>query len=301
MSQGTHDFLMEKRLRSADPQLHQRFSNAVFALQHTLSSYRRLFPEYTDHSELHSMTVIDFCNLLIGENQIDKLNADELYILLMSCYLHDVGMGISEQDYHLFKQDMDADGYFAAHPDAAISDFVRTYHNEFSGKFIEKYGYFLDIPSEEHCFCIIQVSRGHRKTDLMDKTQYPVDFRLPNGNTVCLPYLAALIRLADEIDATAARNSALLNDISLPTTESQLFHNRILAAVRKLDVTQNSFILEVEVEPGDDRLYAAIVETVRKMQDTLDLCRSVVQARSSCRILQEHIRLQRIEKEASYV
>lgn len=34
--------------------------------------YRRLFPEYTDHSELHSMTVIDFCNRLIGSEQIEK-------------------------------------------------------------------------------------------------------------------------------------------------------------------------------------------------------------------------------------
>ena len=286
-----HDFLMEKKLREADPDLHQRFSNAVFALQNTLSGYRRLFPEYTDHSQLHSMTVIDFCNQIIGQDQIDKLNADELYVLLMSCYLHDVGMGISEQDYRLFRQDMGADTYFTDHPSACISDFVRTYHNEFSGKFIGKYWEFLDIPSPEHCFCIIQVSRGHRKTDLMDEVEYPTDFLLPNGNRVCLPWLAALIRLADEIDATAARNCALLGDIALPTTESQLFHNRILAAAKNLTVTDDCFILDVEVESGDNRLYAAIEETVRKMQDTLDLCCKVVHTRTSSRIYQEKILL----------
>ena len=79
-----HDFLMEKRLHELDRPLHRCFADAVFALQHTLSHYRRLFPEYTDHSEQHSMNVIDFCNRLIGKEQIVKMNADEVYVLLMS-------------------------------------------------------------------------------------------------------------------------------------------------------------------------------------------------------------------------
>ena len=54
------------------------------------------------------MTVIDSCNRLIGEEQIQKLNADELYILLMASYLHDVGMGISEKDYEEFKDSLGA-------------------------------------------------------------------------------------------------------------------------------------------------------------------------------------------------
>lgn len=292
MPQANNDFLMEKKLRTMDPALHQRFSNTVFALQHTLSHYKRLFPEYTDHSELHSMTVIDFCNVLIGADQIDALNADELYVLLMSCYLHDVGMGISQQDYALFKQGMDADGYFAAHPTHTAGDFVRTYHHEFSGKFIEKYADFLDIPTPEHVFCIVQVSRGHRRTDLYDTAQYPPDFRLPNGNTVCLPYLAALIRLADEIDVAAARNSSLLYDISLLADKVQIFHNSVLEAVKNLEVTRDSFIMVVDTD--DEELYAAIEEARDKMQDTLDLCRAVTQVRSNRCIHQQRIDVRRV-------
>ena len=70
-----HDFAMERRLRELDPELHRRFTDAVFGLQHTLSNYKLLFPEYTDHTELHSLTVIDFCNRLIGD-QIVRMNAD---------------------------------------------------------------------------------------------------------------------------------------------------------------------------------------------------------------------------------
>ena len=30
----------------------------------------------------------------LGKEQIEKLNKDEVYCLLMACYLHDAGMGI---------------------------------------------------------------------------------------------------------------------------------------------------------------------------------------------------------------
>ncbi len=81
-----YDFSMEKLLRRLDPKLHKCFTDTVFALQYTLSKYKLIFPEFSDHTNLHSMTVVDFCNRLIG-SQIDRLNADEIYILLTGCYL----------------------------------------------------------------------------------------------------------------------------------------------------------------------------------------------------------------------
>ncbi|MBR4165575.1 MAG: hypothetical protein IKR43_05005, partial [Lachnospiraceae bacterium] len=79
------EFVMERRLRELNPGLHRRFTDTVFALQHMLSHYQLIFPQYTDHTNLHSLSVIAFCNRLIGE-RIDRLNADELYVLLMSAY-----------------------------------------------------------------------------------------------------------------------------------------------------------------------------------------------------------------------
>ena len=66
------DFEMERRLYLLNPELHMRFRSAVFALQHILTNYKLIFPEYTDHSSLHSLTVIGFCNQLIGD-QLDRI------------------------------------------------------------------------------------------------------------------------------------------------------------------------------------------------------------------------------------
>ena len=288
--QVEHDFRMEKKLRSMDAELHLRFSNAVFSMQHMLSHYRRLFPEYTDHSELHSLTVIDFCNRLIGD-QIEKLNADEIYILLMACYLHDAGMGVSERDYEVFKESLPYDQYFEVRPNGTVAEFVRDYHNEFSGFFIRKYAQMLEIPTPEHAFCIIQIARGHRKTDMFDKEEYPEAYRLPNGNTVCLPYLTALIRLADEIDVAAERNPILLYDIELLTDELQIYHNKMARAIPELHMSQDGFLMKVDTP--ENEVYAGICMMCKKMQITLDLCRTVVNERTSFHITQQWVDLYR--------
>lgn len=286
-----NDFLMERRLRELDPELHRRFTDTVFALQHTLSYFRRLFPAYTDHSELHSLNVIDFCNMLIGDS-IEKMNADEIYVLLMACYLHDIGMGISESDYEIFKLKFDPDTYFAKHPDHMAADLVRKYHHEFSALFITKYAELLEIPTPEHLFCIVQVSRGHRQTDLYDEKEYPSAYRLPNGNTVCLPYLAALIRLTDEIDVAADRDSLMKYDAEALISEFQQMCHRILNAVSRLHICPEGFTMDVQTD--DEATFTGVCQTRDKMQQTLDLCRDVCLQRTPYRISQEWVRIHRM-------
>ncbi len=109
-----YDFLLEGRLRELDKDLHSRFTDTVFAMERILSNYKLIFPDFTDHSELHSLNVIEFCNKLIGK-QIDNLNADEIYAILMGCYFHDTGMGISERDYDEFTKQIDFKDYFDTH------------------------------------------------------------------------------------------------------------------------------------------------------------------------------------------
>ena len=282
------DFEMERRLVHLNPDLHARFRSAVFALQHILSKYKLLFPEYTDHSNLHSLTVIDFCNHLIGD-ELDRMNADELYVLLTACYFHDTGMGITMKDYELFRREIDFGNYFETHSRENYPVIIRDFHHEFSGLFIRKYSDLFDIPSEAHRQAIIQVVRGHRRTDLMDEKEYPIQFRVPNGNSICLPYLSALIRLSDEIDVAAPRNSILLYDIESLTDENQIIENKKVLAVRRLEVTEDSFILYAD--SSDRVILQQLYVLADKMQKTLDICRAAVLGRTPHVITQQRIEL----------
>ncbi len=286
------DYLLEKRLKELSPELHANFKNTVFAIQKVLSRYRLLFPEYTDHSELHSLTVIDSCNRLIGKEQIEKLNADEIHILLSACYLHDVGMGIGEKDYDEFKDRLGEKEFFEKNPEATRADFVRIYHNEFSSFLIDKYAGLLEFPSKEHVFAIKQVARGHRKTDLFDESEYPAALALPNGNTVCLPYLAALVRLADEVDVVATRNPMVLYDISTLTDANEIIENKKVEAIKTMTMTKDSFILACETD--EEEIFNDILAMTGKMQNTLDYCRKVVEERTAFTISQKKVILKRI-------
>ena len=280
------DFSLERRLRELDSGLHQRFTDTVFALQQILCNYQLIFPDFTDHTELHTLNIIDFCNRLIGD-QINKLNADEIYVLLLGCYFHDTGMGVSHSDFDEFSKQIDFGDYFETHSRDNYPEIVRNFHHEFSGLFLKKYARFFEFPSKEHMFAIIQISRGHRKTDLHDRKEYPLEMKLPNGNSICLPYLAALVRLADEIDVTASRNSKAIYDLDKIVKEIDLIEFMKHEAVKSLDINKKDFVMTVST--NDQKIYDGLAILAKKMKKTLDYCRSAVNDITPYKITQEDV------------
>ena len=286
-----YDFLLERRLKSIDSSLHQRFSDTVFALQQILSNYKLIFPDFTDHTELHTLNIIEFCNNLIGE-QINKLNADEIYVLLLGCYFHDTGMGISHSDFDEFSKQINFGNYFDTHSRDNYPEIVRNFHQEYSGLFLRKYAKLFEFPSEEHLFAIIQISRGHRKTDLNDEKEYPINLKVPGGNTICLPYLSALVRLADEIDVTASRNSKAIYDLNKIVKEIDLIEFMKHEAVRGLEITDKAFIMDIK--SNNQKIIDGLNILAGKMKKTLDYCRSAVNNRTSFKITQEDVIIKNI-------
>ncbi|MCD8104578.1 MAG: hypothetical protein LUF35_06160 [Lachnospiraceae bacterium] len=286
-------FICEQKLKREDPALHLLFTDSVVCMQQMLNKYQVIFPTYTDHTALHSLEVIDFCNALIGE-QIHQLNADEIYVLLMSAYLHDSGMGITEKDYQEFLRQIPLGEYRRLHPDALVSDIIRDFHQEFSGEYIKKYADFFEIPTPEHVFAIVQAARGHRRTDLTDPGGYPSDYRVPNGNRVCLPYLAALLRLADELDIAADRNLQFMYDESAIDNEYSRMEFRKHRAIRRVTITEDAFFLYVDDE--DAEVFREVEKLADKLGDTLAECREVTEKRTPFRITQERIEIHRCGK-----
>lgn len=285
-----YDYAMERRLRELSPELHQLFTESVFGLQHILSNYLLIFPTFTDHTELHSLNVIDFCNRIIGA-QLEKLNADEIYSLLMGCYFHDTGMGIREKDYEEFSKQIDFGDYFEKHIDASVPDIIRDFHNEFSGLFLRKYSALFEVPSEKHLDAIIQISRGHRKTDLTDEKEYPIAMTVDSGNTICFPYLAGLIRLADEIDVAAGRNLSFLYDTETLTNEKDIIEFGKHEAIKEVVVLEDRFVLMIDTD--DEFVINNIRKMARKMQKTVDECNLAVTGRTPYTITQKTIEIRR--------
>ncbi len=280
------NYLCEHKLKKESPELHNLFSNSVFCLHRMLTNYKNIFPTFTDHTALHSLEVIDFCNKLIAHN-IERMNADEIYVLLMAAYLHDTGIGISKSDYENFSENIDFGDHSETHPDHTVPDIIRSFHHEYSGEFIKKYAELLEIPSEEHLFAIVQVSRGHRKTDLWDETEYPENFCTDKGVPICLPYLAALIRLADELDIAADRNLDFMYDIDAIDNEFSKMEFRKHQAIKRLLIEEDAFTMIVDT--SDDDVYQEVIKLKGKLNRTLQECKEVVEQRTPYRITQSEI------------
>jgi len=281
-----YDFSLEKRLKEEAPDLHRRITDSTVVLQSILEFYLNWFPDFTDHSTLHSMDVLYFCNQLLGE-QVRALTIPECYALVMSCYLHDVGMGISRDSLEAFTRKLDMEEYLKKHPNPKPEKVIRDFHNELSGLFIRKYADLFDILSEDLLFAIIQISRGHRKTNLFDETEYP-DIQTSDG-VIRTSYLAAVLRLADEVDVGADRNPELLFDTSALTKQVDIDAFGLHESIRMVEVTENAIVLHVK--PKEPRFEELIEELAGKIQETLDYCRKVVEKRSDLRIAPERVEI----------
>ena len=285
------DYLLETKLRKENVGLHRRTKDSAAVLQKMLESFLPRFPDFTDHTILHSMDVLEYSNMLIGEKQIERLTPAECYVVIMACYLHDIGMGINQKNYEELSKKIDFGDYFETHSHEDTETIIRDFHNEYSGLFIRKYAELFDIPCEEMVYAIVQMSRGHRKTDLLDESEYH-DVMTPDG-IIRTAYLSAIIRLADEIDVGADRNSELLFDFSrvraLDSQKAFGTHESIL----RVDVEEDAIVLHTKPKAPEYR--ELIRNLADKIRETLDCCREVAAARSDFSITQTSVKIIEIE------
>lgn len=277
------DYGIERRLARLDPGLHGRYRDCMTVSQQMLSRYELTFPDFTDHTVLHTLEILDFCNQLIGD-QLEALTADDLYVLLMGALFHDVGMGVSVADFQRFCPRL---GLFPSASADARARTIRGHHQEFSALYLEQYWQLLDIPNEAYAYAVIQVCRGHRKADLTDEAAYPSSYPVEEGRTVCLPYLAALVCLADELDVAADRNISFMYHVErMPNPVDRLeFHKHM--AIRRVELEPDRVVLRAWSD--DPEVRAGVAALADKLREKLLYCRGVAAQRSPFVITQKEI------------
>ena len=279
------DYGIERRLLRLSPDLHGRYRDCVAISQRMLTRYEQYFPDFTDHTVLHTLDILDLCNRLIGD-QLAAFTAEDLYVLAMGALFHDVGMGVSKTDFEQFRK-------ILAIPEPedhmAQAWAVRDYHQELSGLYLKKYWNMFDLPNERYAHAVIQVCRGHRKTDLMDQTAYPACFEVEQGRTVYLPYLAALLCIADELDIAAERNVSFLYDVERMPSPRDRREFRKHMAIRRVILEADRVVVDAWSE--DPEIREGVEEVCAKLQDKLLMCRRVAAERSPFTISQSKVEL----------
>jgi anti-anti-sigma factor len=266
----TTDFLAENTLEKLSPELHKRYSDCVSAADSLLGRYLNNFPTFTDHSLLHSIEVANISNYLIS-NHISKLCAEELYVLLMAALLHDVGMGYNAEE--LDKRNvLGYAEYLETNPGKTVQDYIRVHHNDLSALFVLENWRECGIPDEKFAAAIAEAGRGHRKTDLTDRTLYPTALAL-GGGAVNLAFLTAVIRIADELDISAERN------LLMHFAGFVMGNQADVVEFQKHSLISSTFSGEkiiVKGETNSIKAFDDLTVMCNKIQETLNHCQSIV-------------------------
>jgi len=214
---------------------------------------------------------------------VEKLNVSEIYIYLMASALHDIGMSVSDRDIEGFIDSAGIRDYVNDHPEIPKHTLIREFHNDFSAAFVRKYRELLEIPNERYAYAVAEVGRGHRKTDLMDEALYPTDYDLGDGNKANLAVLAALIRIADELDVASDRNPDLLYDAGSieGMTEKSTFEFSRHSAIHTVEFLEDRILISADTE--DEEIRNGVIECVRTVKETMRYCASVLECRGEIR------------------
>jgi tetratricopeptide (TPR) repeat protein len=154
-----------------------------------------LLQNYTRHGPDHSDRIVAVLGALL-EDHSKRLNDYERFILLASAYLHDIGMQSPRHAGLPEKSEYTPEDLYI----------IRENHNDASANIIidsitKGSGISLGLEGcKELANYVASVCRYHRSLDLEELKDRSV-----GGEDVKLPLLAALLRLADELDADYRR------------------------------------------------------------------------------------------------
>ncbi|VUT25735.1 MAG: heat shock protein 90 [Candidatus Methanolliviera sp. GoM_oil] len=256
-----------------------------------LSRIPVIFEEYTLHDISHSENVIKNMWKFIPEEVKAKLNALEIYLLILSAYLHDVGMAVSkdeedkilkseeflkfrdkhEREVDLIEKYKEEGNTRAAefYEKQIFMDYIREHHHERSYDYImnnyngEK---GLKIDDESHARVIAKICRAHRLDikDLEDKSKFDRDYSL-EGNFINLQFLAVCLRLGDTLDADKRRAPKILKEFINPRnpTSKQEWEKHL--SVPEVGITEEK--IKINATCKSPRYQRGLLELVRKVEN----------------------------------
>jgi len=160
---------------------------------------------FTLHGIYHSHAIISVLNNLVdGIRPGSELNNEEIFLLLASVYLHDVGMLIPYAD-----DEKKAKTISTPETPFTKEDVIRREHHKRSGEYIIEHANDLDLDHVEK-ECVRLICEGHRVVDLGAEDYCDIYIGII---PIRVRFLAALLRFSDELDIPYKRAPVKLYEI----------------------------------------------------------------------------------------
>ncbi len=262
------------------------------------------FKTYTDHSIAHCDQMLAILSWLIPEPVRTRLTDVEHALLVLSVYLHDLGMLATEDEFRnrqnnaafarfesAYTQQYDNSSANAADHDSwdrfLFEEFIRHTHAQRIADWIagKNQGLIQAIeidsslkkasPHLRHCLATL--CRSHHLNDLHDRTAYPVDSRFGNSrdDEANIQFLSVCLRLADILHMSRDRTPSLefrlispRNPISAREWAKQLQVSGV--GPSQSDPTE----IRLDAFCTDHRMYFYLQDFIRIVNEELARCRA---------------------------
>ncbi len=260
----------------------------------------KYMPEYTLHDGEHLFRVLYLMEKIIGKEKIKKLSNPELLLLILTAFFHDIGMAPYETEIRAWKQDWKGEEptgieleeyqkyqrFVNTYPDKIeeikklqslgkdskveilnshlISEFIRSTHAKRAREIIGKDWQGKILYKEQDLtpqFADLCFSHNENALKLLD---FETDFLCGEGETINIPYLGIILRLADILDFDGKRTPSVLfshlavrNSVSLAEWEKH-------RSVKAWSINSDQIIFSAICK------HPAIEASVRKFCDYID-------------------------------
>lgn len=272
--------LLFKKLQEKEQAL---FGNALLSMkvQHIVENVAPLLErvpenmrEYTLHDPNHSAKVVENMGEIIPDETMKHLNPIEVALLILSGYLHDVGMTCSKEEKEkiiqssaefeiLFKSDKDkyekfqnakaADDHRVATflEDQVFTEYLRRNHVRRSADYIQKHLSagelclaYHDIPFWKH---LIHICDGHGEpvSALSGSDKWP-RHTLIGKNIINVQYLSLILRLADILDLDPERTPKVIYEFVNPQDPISILEWQKHRSVIGFSISPEKILFEAE-------------------------------------------------------
>jgi len=187
-----------------------------------------------------------------------------------------------------------------SNPKQSTEEFIRDIHHEISYDFILKEYELLKIYNKDYAKAIAIVARGHRKVALDEIEIYePKKFVRSGREFVCLPYLAAVLRLADELDITNVRTPEILTKYYMPNNEESIKEWKKHISTTQRNFTEDKVIFRVNC--SDHNNLAALEDQFKKIENTINYCQKIIRFISNTEDRRFSLKLLQVESIYEYI
>jgi len=226
---------LEKLLREVDEARWHRYQGFVETMRHVVSYQQDYFDTYA--GEKHIRRVIENLDLLMSDASKRQLSGVDLHLLLTAAWLHDVGKILTFDSSQSYEKQR------AQHAARGFGFIIR-----------ENESFRLD---EKEALAVAYIIKGHTLTDL---SSLPEKKGVGTGPAIEIRPLAAVLRLADELDIDYNRVPDIVKQLSGITITP------------KWDIRENIDGIEIQSNTWDIKIYSSpkSFEVLEAISNTVD-------------------------------